>query len=170
MALTLSILGWSFFGLAIVAGLLLDLVGLFGNWIILAAAALAWVATGFTHFNGWTMAILVALAVAGEVLETLAAGYGAAKYGGGKGAIVAALIGCLVGALVGTPLFPIIGTLIGACAGAFLFAAAYEYLALQKRPDEALRTGFGAALGKVLGLFAKLLCGFMMLLAMALTF
>lgn len=166
----LAITGWSLFGLAIAVGLLLDLVGLFGNWIILGAVAGAWLATGFDHFGILGVALVLACALAGEFLEFILAGYGARKFGGSKGAMVAALVGCLLGAVVGTPWFPIIGTVLGACVGAFAGAAIYEYLQQEKSAGAALRTGFGAALGKIGGLFAKFLCGLVSLALAALTY
>ncbi|MBL7645770.1 MAG: DUF456 domain-containing protein [Candidatus Hydrogenedentes bacterium] len=156
--------GWSLFGLAIIAGLGLDLVGLFGNWIILAAVALAWVATGFDNFGIVGLGCMAGFAVLGEVLETALAGYGARKFGGSKGSMVAALVGCLLGTIPGTAVLPIIGTLIGACLGAFVGAALYEYIKLEKKAGEALWTGLGAAIGKVGGVFAKLFCGMAMLI------
>lgn len=159
-----SIFGWSFFGLAIIVGLGLDMVGLFGNWIILGAAAIAWVATGFDHFGIWSLLFMTGFAVLGEVLETAFAGYGARKFGGSKGSIVAALVGCILGAIAGTFIpIPVVGTLIGACLGAFVGAALYEYIKMEKKAGEAMWTGLGAALGKVGGLFAKLFCGIAML-------
>ncbi len=156
--------GWSLFGLAIIAGLGLDLVGLFGNWIILGAVALAWVATGFEHFGIVGLGFMAGFAVLGEVLETALAGYGARKFGGSKGSMVAALVGCLLGTIPGTAVLPIIGTLIGACLGAFVGAALYEYIKLEKKAGEAMWTGLGAAIGKVGGVFAKLFCGMAMLI------
>lgn len=165
-----AISGWTLFGLAVTIGLLLDVVGLFGNWIILGAVGIAWAATRFEHFGIWSLVLLTLVAVAGEILEFLVAGVGARKFGGSRGAMVAALAGCVAGAMVGTPWFPIIGTLMGACAGAFLAAAFYEYVKHEKAPGEALWTGLGAALGKVGGLLAKLLCGLIMLAIAAFTF
>lgn len=164
MSLALAILGWSVFALAIVVGLVLDLLGLFGNWIILGAVGVAAAVSGFNHFGGYTLVFLVLLAALGEILEAVAAGAGAAKYGGGRGAILMALVGAIVGAIVGTPFFPVIGTLIGACVGAFAFATLYEYLARGRDIESATRTGFGAALGKVGGVFAKTFVGVLMLL------
>lgn len=166
----LAILGWSVFGLAILVGIGLDLLGLFGNWVILAAVVIAWIATGFTHFGWVGIGIMFGIAVVGEILEFLAAGFGAKKFGGSKGSMWAALAGCLAGAILGSPLLPIIGTLIGACVGAFVAAALWEHLRHEKQPGEAMWTGFGAALGKVAGLFIKTSCGFGMLLVAALTF
>ena len=162
--------GWTAFGLAVVVGLLLDLVGLFGNWIILAAAAAAWALSGFTHFGVWGLVFMTGFAVLGEVLETALAGYGAKKFGGSTGAMWAALVGTLVGAVLGTPLFPVLGTLAGACVGAFAAAAFYDYVQHEKTVHASLRTGVGAALGKIGGLFAKLFCGFGMLAAAWWTF
>ncbi len=170
MSFALAVLGWTLFGLVILAALALDLLGLFGNWIILGAVGVAAAISGFEHFGGYTLVILLVLAILGEVLEALAAGVGAAKYGGGKGAVGAALVGTLVGAVLGTPLFPILGTIIGACAGAFFFATLYEFLVSNRRLDSATRVGFGAAVGKICGLFAKTFVGFAMLLAAFLNF
>ncbi len=171
-ATTLTITGWSLFAVAVLVGLVLDLLGLFGNWIILGAVVIAWVATGFEHFGWVGLLFMTGLAVMGEVLETAAAGYGAAKFGGGRGTIISALIGCFAGAVLFTPLIPVplIGTVIGACLGSFLAAALYEYIQMERQAHQALWTGFGAALGKVGGIFAKLLVGVIMLVIAAMTF
>jgi len=172
MSLVLSILGWTCFGLGILAGLALDLVGLFGNWLILGTVAVAWVATGFEHFTPLGLIVMAVLAALGEVVEAMAASYGATKFGGGKGSAVAALIGCLAGAILGTPFIPIpiVGSIIGACLGAFIAAGLYEYIQMEKRAHQAAWTGLGAALGRIAGLFGKLFVGFAMLAVAALTF
>ena len=169
---SLAILGWSAFGLVILAGLALDLLGLFGNWIILAAMVVVWIVMGFVPFGWLGIGLMFGLAVLGEILETVAAGYGARKFGGSKGSMLAALLGCLGGAVLFTPLIPVplVGTLIGACIGAFVGAALWEYIKHEKKPGEALWTGLGAAIGKVAGLFVKTLVGFAMLLAAAATY
>jgi len=166
----LAVIGWTLFVIAIIAGLMLDLVGLFGNWVILLAAGAAYAATGFAHWNVWILLLLGGLAVLGEVLESVAAGFGAARYGGGRGAIVASLIGSIAGAVFGTPLMPILGTLLGACAGAFAGAMLHEWLLMRQHPGLAMRTGFGAALGRVAGMFAKLIVGIAMVLFLVFTF
>lgn len=170
MAMLLSIFGWGLFGLAILVGLALDILGLFGNWIILGAVGIAAVLSGFNHFGAWTLPILIGLAVIGEILEAGAAGVGAAKFGGGRGTVVASLVGCMLGAVFGTPWFPIVGTLIGACLGAFLGATAYEFIQSERPLQEAAYIGLGAALGKVAGLFLKTFVGIAMLITAALNF
>ena len=161
----LEMAGWGAFGLAICAGIVLNLVGLFGNWIIFGAVAGAYVLSGFDRFGWGVLVALAALALMGEVLEMLAAGVGAARFGGGKGAITAALVGCLTGAVLGTGLIPvpILGTLVGACVGAFVCAALYENVMREKRMGEAMYVGLGAALGKIGGLLLKSFVGFTML-------
>jgi uncharacterized protein YqgC (DUF456 family) len=160
----LAFLGWSLFWLALLLGLALDLLGLFGNWVILGACAVAWALSGFAHFGPLSLFFMLLAAILGEVLETALAGYGAKKFGGSKGSIVAALVGALGGAVIGTPLFPIVGTLIGACVGAFGAAAFYDYVQHEKGVQASVMTGVGAAIGKVGGLFAKLGCGIAMLI------
>jgi uncharacterized protein YqgC (DUF456 family) len=163
MSFVLAVIGWTFFAVGITLGLLLDLVGLFGNWVILGTVAVAWPCTGFHHFGAWSLLSLTALALLGEALEMIAAGYGAKKFGGGKGAMIASLVGCIAGAVVGTPWFPIVGTLLGACAGAFAGAALYELLIVKKTAGASIQTGVGAALGRIGGVIAKLAVGFAML-------
>ena len=163
MTTFLTVAGWSAFGLVVLIGTGLNLLGLFGNWIILVAIGAAWMLTGFQHFGWPALLIMVGLATLGEVLEAVLASAGAAKFGGGKGAAAAALVGCIAGAVVGTPLAPILGTLLGACLGAFVAAALYEYIQMEKDVRQAVWTGVGAALGKLAGFFAKTFLGFAIL-------
>lgn len=177
MGLFLALLGWTGFALAVIVGLALNLLGLFGNWLILLAMVLAWLLTGFAHFGVWALAAMFLVAVVGEVLEFALAGYGARRFGGHRGAMVAALAGAICGSVAGTPLLPVIGTVAGACVGAFVFAAVYQYIADQRPANEALPgwrarweearramwTGTGAAVGKIGGILAKFLCGLLIL-------
>lgn len=163
MEIALAITGWSLFCLIVLISLGLNMLGLFGNWLILGALAGVWLIHGFAPFGWVGIAVFIALAVLGEILETLFAGIGARKFGGSKGSMVAALVGCLLGAVAGTPLFPILGTLIGAFAGAFAGGALYEYLKHDAGVERSLWVGTGAALGKGGGMIAKFTCGLLML-------
>ncbi|HIJ74804.1 MAG TPA: DUF456 domain-containing protein [Candidatus Hydrogenedentes bacterium] len=170
MSIIIAILGWTAFGAAILVGLFLDLIGLFGNWIILGAVALAWLATGREHFGIWCILALAGLAALGEVLEFLGADLGAKRFGASKGSTLSVLAGCIVGGIAGTPVFPIVGSVLGACVGAFIGAACHEFIVMEKQPGTAAWTGFGAALGKVAGILAKLVVGFVMLGVAALAY
>ena len=168
MSLLLAIIGWSLFGIAILSGLGLNLLGLFGNWVILLTIGVAAVVTSFAHFGGWTIPILLVLAVLGEVLETGASGVGAARFGGGKGAIVWAIGGSIVGGILGSGVLLIIGTIIGACLGAFAGAFTYEFMMRRERGIEsAVHIGAGAAAGKVTGIVLKSGVGILMLIIAA---
>jgi uncharacterized protein YqgC (DUF456 family) len=167
-ATALAILGWTLYAISVFAGVILNMVGLFGNWVILGASAAVWLLTD--HFGLWTIIFMLIFAVLGEIAEALAAAYGAKRYGGGKGAMVSAIVGCIIGAIVGSGLLPILGTIAGACIGAFIGPAAYEYSISRRSADDAMRVGFGAALGKVAGMMAKTGAGFLMLLAGAIGF
>lgn len=144
--------------LAQLAGLAMVPFGLPGTWLqVVALGAYAW-STRFTTVGWPTLAIAVALAVAGEVIEFTLGGRFAQKYGGSRRAAWGAILGGLVGALVGTPL-PIVGSVIGAFVGAFAGAVLME-LTLTKdwrNPElrSAARVGWGAFLGRLAAMAAK---------------
>jgi len=143
--------------LAAVAGLVLIALGLPGLWVIVAAVVIGGVATGFHTIGAGTIAIVIALALLGELFE-LWFGYGLARrYGGSKRAGWGALIGGLVGAIVGVPV-PIIGSVIGGFVGAFAGATLLEY---SRSPvaGAAVRAGWGALLGRVAATAAKMTLG-----------
>lgn len=170
MAQVFSILGWTLFSFSVVIGLLLNLVGLFGNWVLLGAVVIAWIATGLHHFSLTGIFIMFLLACMGEVIEAATAAYGARRFGGSRGASLSAFFGGLIGAIAGTPLMPIIGTLIGACVGSFIAAALHEYAHAEKSAGAASWTGLGAALGRVAGLIGKFAVGLLILATAAATF
>ena len=143
--------------LAAVAGLVLIALGLPGLWVIVAAVVIGGVATGFHTIGAGTIAIVIALALLGELFE-LWFGYGLARrYGGSKRAGWGALISGLVGAIVGVPV-PIIGSVIGGFVGAFAGATLLEY---SRSPvaGAAVRAGWGALLGRVAATAAKMTLG-----------
>lgn len=170
MELALAIIGWTLFGLAIAVGMALNLVGLFGNWVILPAAVAAYFLTGMEHFTIGGLVLALIFAIIGELIEALASAWGAARFGGGKGSATAAIAGCILGGIFGTPWFPLVGTLVGACLGAFAAAALWEYIRLERTMDAAVWTGVGAAVGRVAGLLAKFCMGLAILAVLALTF
>jgi hypothetical protein len=101
-----------------------------------------------------------ALAAAGEVLEFLSALVGSRQAGGTRRGSWGGLLGGIAGAIAGTPLIPVpvLGTVIGACAGAFLGAAAFEWLG-GRGLAPSVRSGGGAAMGRLFGTAAKLAVG-----------
>jgi len=122
----------AYFGLllliiAVLAGWVLTLLSLPGNWVMVAAAAIfAYLAPeGGPDISWTTIAVLGGLALLAEIIEFAAGALGAAKVGGSKrGAVLAALgsmIGAIAGATFGVPI-PVIGSVVGAvlfaCLGA----------------------------------------------------
>ena len=147
--------------------LALDLLGLPGNWLMVAGTLLvAWLEPGL--FGVWTLTAIFLLAAAGEVLELLSGVWGARKGGAGRRGSAGALGGGLLGAVVGTfwiPV-PVLGSLLGACAGACLGA---WFLEQRGGRDSwaSLRAGVGAGVGRALGTLIKLAVGILLWLLIA---
>ncbi len=140
-----------------VIGLLVNLLGLPGLWLMVAGVAGYGLLTGMGTFVGWqVLVVLLVLALVAEVVEFFAGSVGAKNAGAGRLGMTGAVIGAFIGALVATPLIPvpIVGTVVGACLGAFVGAAGLEIIL---KPDlfRALRIGFGAAKGRLLGIVLK---------------
>ena len=103
-----------------IMGWFAQLVALPGNWLIVLAAALyAWFAEPESRLaiDWYTVAALLAMAIAGEVLETAAGAAGVKRAGGSRrGALLAiagSMVGSIVGLFVGVPI-PIVGSLVAA--------------------------------------------------------
>jgi len=141
--------------------LALGILGLPGNWLMIV---LTWgVAVWHWDRGFFSLPVLigiVAVGVAGELLEFFAGAVAVRQVGGSRRGMAGAVAGTLVGGIVGTVLIPVpvVGSLIGACAGAFLGAWLME-MSGGKTMQEAVRSGAGAGVGRFLGLNLKLLAG-----------
>jgi uncharacterized protein len=140
-----------------VAGLLLVPLGLPGLWVmVLGVIGYGWL-TGFHAVGVATIAIVVGLALVGEIIEWWLGFWFAERYGGSRRAGWGALVGGIVGAVVGAPV-PVIGSVIGAFLGSFAGAALFEYTRLRS-PGVALRAGWGAVLGRAAASALKMALG-----------
>jgi uncharacterized protein YqgC (DUF456 family) len=140
-----------------VAGLLLIPFGLPGLWVmVLGILGYGWL-TGFRSMGTGTVVLILALALAGEVIEGWLGFRLAKRYGGSSRAGWGALVGGLVGAIVGVPV-PVIGSVIGGFVGAFLGAALFEY-SKARHSEGAVRAGYGAVLGRAAAAAAKIAIG-----------
>ena len=144
------------------------LITLPGTWVMLAVTVLLawwqWDDPGGPLINGWTIVLLVALALLGELLEFVAGMWGASKAGGAKRSVVLALVGGLVGAIAGTFLLafiPLFGTLIGAALGAGLGSFLGE-LWKGRSVAQATEVGKGAAIGRFWGTVFKVVVAVLM--------
>lgn len=174
---------WAYFLWAILLVLassiswLSTLITLPGNWFIAGFAALfAWLIPVTADGRGisWTtVAVLVGLAVLGEVIEFGASAAGAAKQGASKRGIALSMVGAIVGSLLGLTAgvpIPIVGpfvmALVGGAAGAFF--GAYMGESWKGRPEEhRVAVGRGAFTDRIWGTVAKLAVGAVMLVILA---
>jgi uncharacterized protein YqgC (DUF456 family) len=136
------------------AGLVSLIFGLPGTFIILGASVLYGWYGGFSDITVRVIILLVVLALAGELIEFLLGILGSKKYESSNRAIVGSIIFGIIGAVMGAPFFFGIGAVIGAFAGAFAGAILME-LSQGKKMDEAIKSGWGAFLGRVAGTISK---------------
>ncbi len=149
-----------------------NLVGLPGNWLMLACAVLYWIVipAGQPMTLGSTaLLIMAALAMVGELVEFAAGSTGVKKAGGSRRSALYAILGSVAGGLVGFAIgfpIPIIGPLIGsllfASLGAMAGAMHGERLA-GRDWSHMLNVGRAAFVGRALGTLAKMLFGLAMI-------
>ena len=167
----MSFLWAALFVSAVLAIWSLNLFGLPGNWMIVAATVVyAWLTSA--PGNGstrWTaVAVITVLAVLGEVLEFGASAAGVKRVGGSRRGAVLALAGSVAGAMtglfVGIPI-PLIGSVVAAFVfagfGALLGAMLGELTAGRSLADS-WRVGRAAFWGRLFGTLAKTLVGAVM--------
>ena len=159
---------------------LLNLVGLPGNWLIVAIS-LIWMLFGPTDYQfSWIVVLVLAvLALIGEAIEFGASVLGTKKLGGsGRGAalsVVGSIIGGIMGAILGIPVpIPLVGMLIGsvlfAAVGAWVGATIGEKW-VGKSTHQSVQIGGAAFVGRLLGTVGKLVMGSsMVVLAIAAPF
>jgi len=140
-----------------VAGLLLIPFGLPGLWVILLGIVTYGWLTDFRTLSAGLVALVIGLALLGEVVEAWIGFRFAQRYGGSKRAGWGALIGGLVGALIGVPV-PVVGSVVGGFVGAFAGAALFEYTRA-RRSGGAVRAGWGAVLGRAAAVGIKMALG-----------
>lgn len=148
-----------------------NLLSLPGNWIIVLATAIYayFFPESETSGVGWLgIGVLVALAVAGEIIEFGAGAAMAGKRGASRRAMALAVVGTMVGSILGAiftipiPILgPIVGALAGGAGGAFCGAWLGE-IWKGKSVEEGMHVGTGALLGRLLGTSGKLLVGAVM--------
>jgi hypothetical protein len=157
--------------LTLLAGWLLTLFSLPGNWLMVAAAAVyAFFLPGESRLavSWWVVGTLTALAVLGELLELVASALGVAKGGGSKrGAVLAMLFsvpGAILGGMIGLPI-PVVGPIVGIVVFAGLGALVGAMIGERwkgRNLRESFDVGASAFWGRVLGSVAKVTIASMM--------
>ncbi len=142
---------------AILIGLFLIPLGLPGLWVMVGGVlAYGWL-TSFQSVGVAIIAVVVGLAVLGEIVEAWIGFRFAKRYGGSSRSGWGALIGGVVGAVIGVPI-AVIGSVIGAFIGSFVGAALFEYSA-SRHTGTATRAGWGAVVGRAAAAAAKTALG-----------
>jgi len=142
--------------LCLLAGLVLVPLGLPGLWVMVAGVAgYGWL-MDFRSVGVTTIALVLGLALVGEIVETWLGFRLARRYGGSSRAGWGALVGGIAGAVVGVPV-PIIGSVIAGFVGSFAGAALFEYS--RSAASTAVRAGWGAVLGRAAAAAAKIALG-----------
>ena len=158
----------------LVAGLALNLVGLPGLWLMVAAHGMfAWL-DRVDSLAGWESSLaMLGLALVAELLEFLAGAAGSKSAGGSLRSTVGAVVGGVAGGVLGAvlvPVVPVLNAILGACVGSFvgaaLLEASYAPADLEARAEfyrRLNRVGWGAFKGRLWGIALKSVVGVVML-------
>lgn len=154
--------------IVLLIGWALNLFGLPGNWLNVAATvgyALLMPTGQRVSVGMFVVAAVVALALLGEVIEFVAGAAGAKKAGGSKRGAVLALVGGLIGAIVGMFVgipVPVIGSIIAALLFAGVGSLAGAVLGetwAGRDAEHSWQVGKAAFWGRLLGTLGKVLVG-----------
>lgn len=134
-----------------IAGILIP--ALPGTPLIFGGLLLTAWADNFQHVSAGTMIVLAILSVLALVTDFVSGSLGARRTGASREAVIGAALGAIVGLFFG---------FVGVFFGPFVGAVIGEFL-VGRNLETAGRVGFGAWLGFVLGMGAKLMLAFAML-------
>jgi hypothetical protein len=160
----MAMLHWLYFVVllaVLLASLIVNLFTLPGNWLMMAGVAVYALLTRHMHYVGVkSLGVMLLLAIAGEIVETVAASRGVKKRGGSGWGSIGAIVGGILGGILLTGLIPVpvLGTLCGILLGTFAGAMLLEVLGGKQIGRSAL-IGYGAAHGRLVGSFAKFTIG-----------
>jgi uncharacterized protein YqgC (DUF456 family) len=151
--------------LILLLGWMINIVGLPGLWLMVAAYGLYALASGWGIYVGWASLIaMIVLALLAEVAEFGASAAGSKAAGGRMRGMIGGVIGAFVGGILFSIFLPIwpVSTIIGAVLGAFAGALVMEFT--DKEWEHAVRVGIGAAKGRLWAIAIKMLFGLAMFL------
>ncbi len=145
---------FSLFIIVALSGLISHVFGFPGNFIILTGSILLGWYGGFKEITVTILLILLGLALFAELVEFVLGVLGAKKYKSSNKAIAGSIVFGIIGGILGIPFFFGIGAVIGAFLGAFFGAFLVEFV-LEKNVDRAMKSGWGAFIGRLAGTFFK---------------
>jgi len=152
-----------------IAGLVTNIFGLPGNFIILLNSFIYSWYGDFRIVSIKLLVVLLVLALSGELIEFLLGIAGAKKYKSSNRAVAASIIFGIFGAIAGAPFFLGIGSLVGAFIGAFIGAFLVEFLA-GHGIEQAFNSGWGTLVGRLGGTISKSIIGMVMIALVAISF
>ena len=159
----MHIIGLILFYLILVLGIVAIFLGLPGTFFIFLGALVYGLITRFRDpFTPKFLLMLLGIALFAELIEFLLGTFTTLKFGASKRGVVGTLVGGILGATWGSAAVPLIGTVLGAFIGAFLGAFFLEYFH-QDNHSAAARAGFGAFVGKILGITFTFSCAIAMI-------
>lgn len=162
MVAVLQHIGLIVFYIVLFAFNLLIFLGVPGSWVALVAILIFDIATGFSTVGWVLLAVMAAVAVVGEIIESFLGLVYVAHKGATKWGVLGAFIGGLAGAIGGSTIVPFIGSIIFGLLGAFAGAVLFEYI-YYRSLDRALQTGFFAFIGKISAMLVKFALGLVIL-------
>ncbi len=139
-----------------------------GTFLVVLGAVIFAFLTRFLVFDFWTLGILLALYLFGELMEYAATVLGAKRLGASNTAIVGAIAGGIFGAVIGGGCF-VIGIIPGTLIGIFLGAFILEWI-VKRDWKQSLKSGIGSLVGRVGAVAAKVIVVLCMFGVMALKF
>ncbi len=153
--------GFFLWSLLLIVASLFVYLGLGGNFIVIGLALVHALFTGFDPISWTLLAVLLGIALLGELIEFVVGTFYVAKMGASKWGVTLAFAGGLLGAWVGNMIVPILGAVFGSFVGAFGGAVGGEYYN-EKRLEPSLRIGGHAFLGRLLAILIKHALGLIM--------
>jgi len=144
----------SLFIIVALSGLISHVFGFPGNFIILTGSILLGWYGGFKEITVTILLILLGLALFAELVEFVLGVLGAKKYKSSNKAIAGSIVFGIIVGILGIPFFFGIGAVIGGFLGAFFGAFLVEFV-LEKNVDRAMKSGWGAFIGRLAGTFFK---------------
>ena len=157
-----SVVGYSVFYLAMLAGVLVIPFGIPGQFLIVAAALAFALVAGSNTLSLWVVLVLLGIALLAEIIEAIAGFMGARGAKGSVRSSFAAAIGGILGALAGSLIAPVLGSLLGAFAGTFAGAYTVEYRR-SRTSKGAAAVARGALTGRVVGSITKVFLALIMM-------
>ena len=150
-----------------VLAVLLNVLGLPGNFIPVVGALIAVLAGDGTSFTWAWLLLFLGIAASGEILDQVFGAVGAGKTGATRVGMWGAALGGILGGILGTVILPVIGSVLGVFVGCFALTFLFEYFFARRSSEDSARAGFGAVLGKAAAVAYKFIAGFVLLILMA---